>query len=73
MVLALTLLVAGVFLVDHIKFALAADDFAIDTALLDGCPDFHGLPVYARCSVLPQVVNYIDYLYLKMILPLDKS
>jgi hypothetical protein len=49
--LPLALLVAGVFLVDHIKLALAANDFAIDTAFLDGGPDFHNLPFYALFAV----------------------
>jgi hypothetical protein len=39
--LTLTLLVSGILFVDHIKFTLAANNFAIRTALLDGCSYFH--------------------------------
>jgi hypothetical protein len=49
--LTLALLKARVFLVDHIELALAANDFAIDTAFLDGGPDFHILPFYALFAV----------------------
>jgi len=38
---SLTLLEAGILLVDHIEPAFAADDLAIRTALLYGCPYFH--------------------------------
>jgi hypothetical protein len=42
--LTLTLLESGILFVDHIKFTLAANNFAIRTALLDGCSYFH-IPV----------------------------
>ena len=38
---SLTLLEAGILLVDHIEPALPTDDLAIRTALLYGCPYFH--------------------------------
>ena len=37
----LTLLEAGVLLVDHVQLALATHDLAIRAALLDGRSDFH--------------------------------
>ena len=40
--LTLALLEAGVFLVDDVQLAVAADDLAIHAALLDGGFDFHG-------------------------------
>jgi hypothetical protein len=39
--LTLTLLKLGVFLVDHVKTALAAHDFAFDAAFFDGGSNFH--------------------------------
>jgi len=39
--LTLTLFEAGIFLVDDIQLAFAANDFAINTALFNGCPHFH--------------------------------
>jgi hypothetical protein len=39
--LTLTLFEAGIFLVDDIQLAFAANDLAINTAFFNGCPHFH--------------------------------
>ena len=39
--LSLTLFVFGIFLVDHIEAALAANDFVLGGTLLDGSSYFH--------------------------------
>ena len=44
-ILALTLLVFGVLLVDDVKTSLAADDLAVRSALFDRCSYFHCLVV----------------------------
>ena len=46
MELTLTLLEAGVFLVDDVELAITADQFAVHATLLDGGFDFHG-----ACSI----------------------
>jgi hypothetical protein len=39
--LTLTLLEAGVLLIDYEQLAFATHDLTIRATLLDGCPDFH--------------------------------
>lgn len=39
--LALSLLIPGIFLVDHIQFTVTSDDLAVSATLLDGCFNFH--------------------------------
>ena len=68
--LSLALLEAGVLFVDDEQLAFATHDLTICATLLDGCPDFHNVLFYCRCSTLQQVYNY---LYLNMIRPLDRS
>lgn len=60
----LTLLKAGVFFVDNVQLALATNDLAIDTALLDGGSNFHSLFLCAFG---------LNYLYLKLIRPRVRS
>ena len=42
MELTLTLLKAGVFLVDDVELAITADQFAVHATLLNGGLNFHG-------------------------------
>jgi len=72
--LSLPLLETGILLVDHEQFTLATHDLAIDTALLDGCSYFHMLSFLAPAASLPvRLCLLLCYLYLKMILPRDRS
>ena len=69
MQLSLSLLEAGVLLVDYIQSPFSSYNFAICTAFFYGCPDFHFYSVF----VYQRLAFSVNYLYLKMILPLVKS
>ncbi len=56
--LSLALLKAGILFVDNVQLALSPHNLAINTALFNGCSDFHIVVIY---------------LYLNIILPLLKS
>lgn len=75
--LTLPLLEAGILFVDHIKLAFAANDFAINTAFLNGCSYFHIFFSFelrvSGFGLSAQSLLLAAYLYLNMILPLDKS
>ncbi len=59
--LSLTLLEAGILLVDHIETAFAAYDLAISTALFNGCSYFHNSFVCVNRAAFPQSVSPITY------------
>ena len=64
--LSLALFKARILFVDYVQLAFPAHDLAINASFFDGCSYFHVCNIYRICRPL-------DYLYLKMILPLDKS
>lgn len=49
------MLEAGILFVDHKKLSLAADDLAIDTALLDCCSYFHINCVCVTAAMLQSI------------------
>jgi hypothetical protein len=60
-VLSLPLFEAGVLLVDHVQLSLSSHDFAIGAALLNGCPDFHTISLFASSHRLSAFLNNIIY------------
>jgi hypothetical protein len=77
-VLTLTLLEAGILLVNHIQLTLPPHDLTIGAAFLNGCTYFHdeSICLLSESWNSPHGsfhVSIIYYLYRNMILPLVKS
>lgn len=75
MVLTLTLLKTRVLLVDDIQLPLPSHDLTIGAALFNGCTYFHDelFVFYWYHGIRQGSFHDNNYLYLNIILPLDRS